>query len=141
MVQFRPSSNYNSPFWTTNSGAPVWNNNASFTVGSRGNWRPLFLAWLITFVASVSLPLYLVGLCSTCLSSSKTWCFRNLLVDEETSCSDGFVVITDGKYVICFWTVCQSWKCKGPNIGCHNCNSNNQLIGHVSWSNIIIFFL
>ncbi|CAJ2642841.1 unnamed protein product [Trifolium pratense] len=32
----RPSSAYNSPFWTTNSGAPVWNNNSSLTVGSRG---------------------------------------------------------------------------------------------------------
>ena len=32
----RPSSAYNSPFWTTNSGAPVWNNNSSLTIGSRG---------------------------------------------------------------------------------------------------------
>ncbi|XP_062160270.1 spermine synthase-like isoform X3 [Alnus glutinosa] len=33
--KYRPSSAYNSPFWTTNSGAPVWNNNASLIVGSR----------------------------------------------------------------------------------------------------------
>ncbi|TYH10730.1 hypothetical protein ES288_A07G200400v1 [Gossypium darwinii] len=32
----RPSSAFNSPFWTTNSGAPVWNNNSSLTVGARG---------------------------------------------------------------------------------------------------------
>ncbi|KAJ6682350.1 CATALASE [Salix koriyanagi] len=36
MTQHRPSSSYNSPFFTTNSGAPVWNNNSSLTVGSRG---------------------------------------------------------------------------------------------------------
>ncbi|XP_059590679.1 catalase isozyme 1 isoform X1 [Vitis vinifera] len=34
--KYRPSSAYNSPFWTTNSGAPVWNNNSSLTVGPRG---------------------------------------------------------------------------------------------------------
>ncbi|KAJ9146875.1 hypothetical protein P3X46_029091 [Hevea brasiliensis] len=34
--KYRPSSAYNSPFFTTNSGAPVWNNNNSLTVGSRG---------------------------------------------------------------------------------------------------------
>ncbi|CAK9869503.1 unnamed protein product [Sphagnum jensenii] len=34
--KFRPSSAHNSNFWTTNSGAPVWNNNASLTVGERG---------------------------------------------------------------------------------------------------------
>ncbi|KAJ6399739.1 hypothetical protein OIU77_020316 [Salix suchowensis] len=32
----RPSSAFNSPYWTTNSGAPIWNNNSSLTVGSRG---------------------------------------------------------------------------------------------------------
>ncbi|MFQ6639415.1 hypothetical protein Gotur_016184, partial [Gossypium turneri] len=32
----RPSSAFNSPFWTTNSGAPIWNNNSSLTVGPRG---------------------------------------------------------------------------------------------------------
>ncbi|KAL6503762.1 catalase A [Orobanche gracilis] len=32
----RPSSAFNSPFWTTNSGAPVYNNNSVLTVGSRG---------------------------------------------------------------------------------------------------------
>lgn len=36
LVQFRPSSAYNSPYFTTNSGAPVWNNNSSLTVGTRG---------------------------------------------------------------------------------------------------------
>ncbi|THG11456.1 hypothetical protein TEA_005520 [Camellia sinensis var. sinensis] len=34
--KYRPSSAFNSPFWTTNSGAPVWNNNSSLTVGTRG---------------------------------------------------------------------------------------------------------
>lgn len=34
--KYRPSSAYNSPFWTTNSGAPVYNNNSSLTVGTRG---------------------------------------------------------------------------------------------------------
>ncbi|TXG65247.1 hypothetical protein EZV62_006522 [Acer yangbiense] len=31
----RPSSAFSTPFWTTNSGAPVWNNNSSLTIGSR----------------------------------------------------------------------------------------------------------
>nr|ADU56189.1 catalase 1 [Jatropha curcas] len=31
-----PSSAHNTPFWTTNAGAPVWNNNSSMTVGQRG---------------------------------------------------------------------------------------------------------
>lgn len=35
-MQQRPSSAYNTPFWTTNSGAPVWNNNSALTIGSRG---------------------------------------------------------------------------------------------------------
>ncbi|OWM70577.1 hypothetical protein CDL15_Pgr014250 [Punica granatum] len=35
-MQHRPSSAYNTPFWTTNAGAPVWNNKSSMTVGSRG---------------------------------------------------------------------------------------------------------
>ncbi|BBN10895.1 catalase [Marchantia polymorpha subsp. ruderalis] len=34
--KFTPSSKYNSNHWTTNSGAPVWNNNSSLTVGPRG---------------------------------------------------------------------------------------------------------
>lgn len=34
--KYRPSSAYDSAHWTTNSGAPVWNNNASLTVGERG---------------------------------------------------------------------------------------------------------
>mmetsp|Transcript_15125 Transcript_15125/g.37688 ORF Transcript_15125/g.37688 Transcript_15125/m.37688 type:complete len:493 (-) Transcript_15125:784-2262(-) len=34
--KFRPSSSANSVHWTTNSGAPVWNNNSSLTVGPRG---------------------------------------------------------------------------------------------------------
>ncbi|KAL7247449.1 hypothetical protein ACSBR2_002377 [Camellia fascicularis] len=33
---YRPSCAYNSPYFTTNSGAPVWNNNSSLTVGTRG---------------------------------------------------------------------------------------------------------
>ncbi|KAJ8504658.1 hypothetical protein OPV22_005544 [Ensete ventricosum] len=32
----RPWSNFNFPFWITDSGAPVWNNNSSLTIGSRG---------------------------------------------------------------------------------------------------------
>ncbi|XP_066306073.1 catalase isozyme C [Miscanthus floridulus] len=32
----RPSSAFNAPYWTTNSGAPVWNNDNSLTVGARG---------------------------------------------------------------------------------------------------------
>ena len=32
----RPSSAHNTPFWTTNAGAPVWNNQSSLTVGTRG---------------------------------------------------------------------------------------------------------
>lgn len=42
MVQYRPASSYNSPFFTTNSGAPVWNNNSSMTVGPRGKIHLLF---------------------------------------------------------------------------------------------------
>ena len=34
--QFTPSSAHNSQHWTTNGGAPVWNNNNSVTVGARG---------------------------------------------------------------------------------------------------------
>ncbi|KAG0460694.1 hypothetical protein HPP92_020991 [Vanilla planifolia] len=34
--KYRPSSAYNSQFWTTNSGAPVWCNSSSLTVGARG---------------------------------------------------------------------------------------------------------
>lgn len=34
--QHRPSSAYNPPHFTTNTGAPVWNNNNSLTVGVRG---------------------------------------------------------------------------------------------------------
>ncbi|KAK9109418.1 hypothetical protein Sjap_017478 [Stephania japonica] len=36
VVEYRPASAYNSPFWTNNHGAPVWNNNSSLTVGPRG---------------------------------------------------------------------------------------------------------
>lgn len=35
-TKFRPSSKYDTPFFTTNYGAPVWNNDASLTVGERG---------------------------------------------------------------------------------------------------------
>ncbi|KAL1309229.1 hypothetical protein HN51_051918 [Arachis hypogaea] len=34
--KYRPSSAFNTPFWTTNSGNPVWNNNSVLTVGNRG---------------------------------------------------------------------------------------------------------
>lgn len=34
--KMRPNSAFDSPYWTTNSGAPVWNNNSSLTVGERG---------------------------------------------------------------------------------------------------------
>ncbi|KAJ8421692.1 hypothetical protein Cgig2_020683 [Carnegiea gigantea] len=32
----RPSSSFNTTFWTTNSGAPVWNNTSAMTIGQRG---------------------------------------------------------------------------------------------------------
>ncbi|MEW5319233.1 MAG: hypothetical protein WDW38_010398 [Sanguina aurantia] len=35
-TKFRPTSAANSSYWTTNSGAPVWNNNSSLTAGVRG---------------------------------------------------------------------------------------------------------
>ncbi|XP_031482557.1 catalase isozyme 1-like [Nymphaea colorata] len=35
-TKYRPSSAYNSPHFTTNSGAPLWNNNSSLTIGTRG---------------------------------------------------------------------------------------------------------
>ena len=35
-VQAVPSSHHDSPYWTTNNGAPVYNNNQSLTVGVRG---------------------------------------------------------------------------------------------------------
>lgn len=31
-----PSNAHNASFWTTNQGAPVWNNNSSLTIGERG---------------------------------------------------------------------------------------------------------
>ncbi|GMH34282.1 hypothetical protein BSKO_02116 [Bryopsis sp. KO-2023] len=34
--KYRPSSEHSGSHWTTNSGAPVWNNNSSLTVGQRG---------------------------------------------------------------------------------------------------------
>ncbi|GAB4833009.1 catalase [Ancistrocladus abbreviatus] len=34
--KYRPSSSYNAPYWTTNAGAPVYDNNSSLTVGVRG---------------------------------------------------------------------------------------------------------
>ncbi|MBL2080929.1 catalase, partial [Klebsiella pneumoniae] len=34
--KYRPSSAYDTPFHTTNAGAPVWNNDSALTVGSRG---------------------------------------------------------------------------------------------------------
>ncbi|CAK0787184.1 catalase A [Coccomyxa viridis] len=34
--RYMPSSHQDSSYFTTNSGAPVWNNNSSLTVGSRG---------------------------------------------------------------------------------------------------------
>lgn len=36
LLQYRPSSAYNTSFCTTNSGLPVWNNNSALTVGTRG---------------------------------------------------------------------------------------------------------
>ena len=35
-MQYRPSSAYNAPFYTTNGGAPVSNNISSLTIGERG---------------------------------------------------------------------------------------------------------
>lgn len=46
--QYRPSSSFNSPYWTTNSGAPVWNNNNSVTVGVRGT------SHLVQYLRSIS---------------------------------------------------------------------------------------
>eukprot|EP00891_Asterochloris_glomerata_P000316 jgi/Astpho2/316/Aster-02200 len=34
--KYRPSSAYDAPYWTTNTGMPIWNNNQSLTVGARG---------------------------------------------------------------------------------------------------------
>ncbi|KAL8491497.1 hypothetical protein ACS0TY_023203 [Phlomoides rotata] len=34
--KYRPSSAFNTPFMTTNAGAPVWNDNNALTIGSRG---------------------------------------------------------------------------------------------------------
>ena len=34
--KYRPSSAFNTPFWTTNSGAPAWNDDSALTVGTRG---------------------------------------------------------------------------------------------------------
>jgi hypothetical protein len=36
LLQHRPTSGANSGHWTTNYGAPVWNNNSALTVGQRG---------------------------------------------------------------------------------------------------------
>ncbi len=36
IAQYRPSSSNDTPYWTTNSGAPVWDNYSSMTVGPRG---------------------------------------------------------------------------------------------------------
>lgn len=49
-MQYRPSSSYNSPFFTTNSGAPVWNNNSSLTVGSRGKSLSCFVDFFHVWV-------------------------------------------------------------------------------------------
>lgn len=53
VMQYRPSSAFNSPFWTTNSGAPVWNNNNSLTVGTRGigpSWNCCIITHLNDFL-------------------------------------------------------------------------------------------
>ncbi len=36
LLQVVPSSHHDSPYWTTNNGAPVFNNNQSLTAGVRG---------------------------------------------------------------------------------------------------------
>ncbi|GLT26897.1 hypothetical protein SLA2020_019360 [Shorea laevis] len=36
LIQFRPSGAHNTPFFTMNTEAPVWNNNSSLIVGSQG---------------------------------------------------------------------------------------------------------
>jgi catalase len=36
LLQHRPTSGANSGHWTTNYGAPIWNNNNALTVGQRG---------------------------------------------------------------------------------------------------------
>lgn len=62
LVQHRPSSHYNALFWTTNSGAPVWNNNSSLTVGIRGNGRSANIASFERFITLVDLLLLSVFL-------------------------------------------------------------------------------
>lgn len=36
LTKYRPSHEADAPFWTTNTGAPVWDNDHSLTVGARG---------------------------------------------------------------------------------------------------------
>lgn len=36
LTKFRPAKPADSSFWTTNTGAPVWDNNHSLTAGARG---------------------------------------------------------------------------------------------------------
>jgi predicted membrane channel-forming protein YqfA (hemolysin III family) len=83
-LQFRPSSAYDSPYWTTNAGAPVYNNDSSLTVGPRGIYTHIYV-YILTLLLCVSLVLsswcsscerdcftrtiYYLRLFSTCLSS------------------------------------------------------------------------
>ena len=43
-AQHVPSSHHDSNYWTTNSGMPVWNNNSSLTVGTRGARTALLIS-------------------------------------------------------------------------------------------------
>ncbi|KAG6489632.1 hypothetical protein ZIOFF_050908 [Zingiber officinale] len=71
LVQHCPSSHYNSPFWTTNSGALVWNNNSSLTVGIRGNGRFSNIASVEHFITLVDLLLLYQHLQLTCFENQK----------------------------------------------------------------------
>lgn len=87
-MQYRPSSSYNSPFFTTNSGAPVWNNNSSLTVGSRG--KSLSCLWT-SFMSE-----FIIDALGDGLSFSEV--FLHLLVDL------GFVV-SNSAYLRCIETM------------------------------------
>lgn len=70
MMQHRPSSAFNSPFFTTNSGAPVWNNNSSMTVGPRGIWTFYLCFFFLWFIFVID-----VGFLSERLALLRCWIY------------------------------------------------------------------
>jgi hypothetical protein len=80
-LQHRPSSGNNSSFWTTNSGAPVWNNNSALTVGQRGRDPVASLLPFIPFSLFLCLYEPAVRMCASCgwayLITRITWLFRD----------------------------------------------------------------